>query len=39
MQDQLFLEILLLEEKLKSYIDKMSVAGSWSQNAIQATYA
>ncbi|XP_031483843.1 probable methionine--tRNA ligase [Nymphaea colorata] len=35
----LFLELPLLKDKLEEYIDNMSVAGSWSQNAIQATYA
>ncbi|XP_039136423.1 probable methionine--tRNA ligase [Dioscorea cayenensis subsp. rotundata] len=37
--DHLFLELPLLREKLESYINSMSVAGSWSQNAIQATKA
>ncbi|KAK4790737.1 hypothetical protein SAY86_018041 [Trapa natans] len=35
--DHLFLELPLLKDKLEEYISKMSVAGSWSQNAIQAT--
>ncbi|KAH7665474.1 Methionine--tRNA ligase protein [Dioscorea alata] len=37
--DHLFLELPLLREKLESYINGMSMAGSWSQNAIQATKA
>ncbi|KAJ0960882.1 hypothetical protein J5N97_001232 [Dioscorea zingiberensis] len=37
--DHLFLELPLLREKLERYINSMSVAGSWSQNAIQATKA
>lgn len=37
--NHLFLELPLLKEKLEEYINYMSVAGSWSQNAIQATYA
>ncbi|PON59393.1 Methionyl-tRNA synthetase [Trema orientale] len=37
--DHLFLELPLLKDKLEEYISNMSVAGSWSQNAIQATYA
>ncbi|KAI3913612.1 hypothetical protein MKW92_038256 [Papaver armeniacum] len=37
--DHLFLDIPSLEEELVKYIDTMSVAGSWSQNAIQATKA
>eukprot|EP00262_Sarcandra_glabra_P020925 TRINITY_DN8529_c0_g2_i2.p1 TRINITY_DN8529_c0_g2~~TRINITY_DN8529_c0_g2_i2.p1 ORF type:complete len:812 (+),score=137.57 TRINITY_DN8529_c0_g2_i2:37-2436(+) len=37
--DHLFLELPLLSDKLEEYIKNMSVAGSWSQNAIQATYA
>ncbi|KDP26365.1 hypothetical protein JCGZ_17523 [Jatropha curcas] len=37
--DHLFLELPLLEDQLKDYIDETSVIGSWSQNAIQATYA
>ncbi|GMN50290.1 hypothetical protein TIFTF001_019435 [Ficus carica] len=37
--NHLFLELPLLKEKLEEYINNMSVAGSWSQNAIQATYA
>ncbi|KMZ68773.1 Methionine--tRNA ligase [Zostera marina] len=37
--DHLFLELPLLREVLEKYINKMSVAGGWSQNAIQATNA
>ncbi|KAF4370288.1 hypothetical protein G4B88_012972 [Cannabis sativa] len=37
--EHLFLELPLLKEKLEEYINVMSVAGCWSQNAIQATYA
>ncbi|CAA7393341.1 unnamed protein product [Spirodela intermedia] len=37
--DHLFLELPLLKDKLEDYINKMSVAGGWSQNAIQGTYA
>ncbi|XP_058089777.1 probable methionine--tRNA ligase [Magnolia sinica] len=37
--DHLFLELPLLKDKLEDYINHMSVAGSWSQNAIQATHA
>ncbi|XP_031504508.1 probable methionine--tRNA ligase [Nymphaea colorata] len=37
--NHLFLELPLLKDKLEEYINKMSVAGSWSQNAIQATHA
>lgn len=37
--DHLFLELPLLKDKLEEYIDNMSVAGGWSQNAIQATHA
>ncbi|XP_076948188.1 putative methionine--tRNA ligase isoform X1 [Bidens hawaiensis] len=37
--NHLFLELPLLEDKLRDYISNMSVAGSWSQNAIQATNA
>ncbi|MCL7050218.1 hypothetical protein MKW94_028154 [Papaver nudicaule] len=37
--DHLFLELPLLKDKLEEYIKNMSVAGSWSQNAIQATNA
>ncbi|KAK8518561.1 hypothetical protein V6N12_017707 [Hibiscus sabdariffa] len=33
----LFLELPLLEDKLIEYINKTSVAGSWSQNAIHTT--
>ncbi|KAL2923354.1 putative methionine--tRNA ligase [Bienertia sinuspersici] len=35
--DHLFLELPLLKDKLEEYINKMSEAGSWSQNAIQVT--
>lgn len=35
----MFLELPLLKDKLKNYIDETSIIGSWSQNAIQATYA
>ncbi|CAL9096117.1 unnamed protein product [Musa acuminata var. zebrina] len=37
--DHLFLELPLLRKKLEGYIDSMSITGSWSQNAIQATQA
>ncbi|KAA8548386.1 hypothetical protein F0562_000070 [Nyssa sinensis] len=37
--NHLFLELPLLKDKLEEYINNMSVAGSWSQNAIQATHA
>ncbi|KAK1308495.1 putative methionine--tRNA ligase [Acorus calamus] len=37
--DHLFLELPLLRGKLEEYINEMSVAGSWSQNAIQTTNA
>ncbi|KAJ7980531.1 putative Methionine-tRNA ligase [Quillaja saponaria] len=37
--NHLFLELPLLKDRLEKYIDEMSVAGSWSQNAIQATHA
>ncbi|PWA40939.1 methionine--tRNA ligase [Artemisia annua] len=37
--DHLFLELPLLEPKLREYINKMSVEGGWSQNAIHATNA
>ncbi|XP_042010752.1 probable methionine--tRNA ligase [Salvia splendens] len=37
--DHLFLELPLLKDKLEEYVSSMSVAGGWSQNAIQATYA
>lgn len=37
--DHLFLELPLIKDKLEEYINKMSVSGSWSQNAIQGTYA
>lgn len=35
--NHLFLELPLLSDKLEEYINKMSEAGSWSQNAIQIT--
>ncbi|WJZ82843.1 hypothetical protein VitviT2T_002568 [Vitis vinifera] len=37
--DHLFLELPLVKDKLEEYINNMSIAGCWSQNAIQATYA
>ncbi|XP_050372237.1 probable methionine--tRNA ligase [Argentina anserina] len=37
--NHLFLELPLLKDRLEEYINKMSVEGSWSQNAIQATNA
>ncbi|KAI4369246.1 hypothetical protein MLD38_017711 [Melastoma candidum] len=37
--NHLFLELPLLKDILEEYINEMSVAGSWSQNAIQATDA
>ncbi|KAJ9697280.1 hypothetical protein PVL29_009185 [Vitis rotundifolia] len=37
--DHLFLELPLLKDKLEEYINNMSIAGCWSQNATQATYA
>ncbi|XP_031262295.1 probable methionine--tRNA ligase [Pistacia vera] len=37
--NHLFLDLPALKDKLEEYINNMSVAGSWSQNAIQATYA
>ncbi|PIA51040.1 hypothetical protein AQUCO_01100100v1 [Aquilegia coerulea] len=37
--DHLFLELPLLKDQLEAYINKTSVAGSWSQNAIQVTNA
>ncbi|XP_010264123.1 PREDICTED: probable methionine--tRNA ligase [Nelumbo nucifera] len=37
--DHMFLELPLLKHKLEEYINNMSVAGSWSQNAVQATNA
>ncbi|VFQ99298.1 unnamed protein product [Cuscuta campestris] len=37
--DHLFLELPLLNDKLESYVKNMSLAGGWSQNAIQTTYA
>ncbi|KAF7836516.1 putative methionine--tRNA ligase [Senna tora] len=35
--NHLFLELPLLKDKLEKYINEMSVAGSWSQNAVQTT--
>ena len=35
--NHLFLELPLLEDRLEKYINEMSVAGSWSQNAVQTT--
>ncbi|KAL0340604.1 UNVERIFIED_CONTAM: putative methionine--tRNA ligase [Sesamum radiatum] len=37
--NHLFLELPLLKDRLEEYIRTMSVAGGWSQNAIQATHA
>lgn len=37
--NHLFLELPLLKDKLEKYVNEMSVAGSWSQNAIHTTYA
>ena len=37
--NHLFLELPLLKDKLVEYINSMSVTGSWTQNAIQATNA
>ncbi|KAL6527950.1 hypothetical protein OROHE_014900 [Orobanche hederae] len=37
--DHLFLELPLLKGKLEEYINNMSLAGGWSQNAIQSTHA
>ncbi|KAI3459685.1 hypothetical protein Pfo_016348 [Paulownia fortunei] len=37
--NHMFLELPLLKDKLEEYINSMSVAGGWSQNAIQATHA
>ncbi|KAG0465746.1 hypothetical protein HPP92_019910 [Vanilla planifolia] len=37
--EHLFLELPLLKDKLEVYVNHMSVAGGWSQNAIQATNA
>ncbi|KAK6914322.1 Methionyl/Leucyl tRNA synthetase [Dillenia turbinata] len=37
--NHLFLELPLLKDRLEEYIKSMSVAGGWSQNAIQATNA
>jgi methionyl-tRNA synthetase len=37
--NHLFLELPLLKDKLVNYIETTSVAGGWSQNAIQTTNA
>ncbi|XP_071721671.1 methionine--tRNA ligase, cytoplasmic-like [Rutidosis leptorrhynchoides] len=37
--DHLFLELPMLKDKLVEYINKTSVAGGWSQNAVHATEA
>lgn len=37
--DHLFLELPLLKDVLVKYINKMSIEGSWSDNAIKATQA
>ncbi|XP_061991378.1 probable methionine--tRNA ligase [Rosa rugosa] len=37
--NHLFLELPLLKDRLEEYINKMSVEGSWSQNAIHSTNA
>ncbi|KAL2249375.1 probable methionine--tRNA ligase [Sesamum indicum] len=37
--NHLFLELPLLKDRLEEYIRTTSVAGGWSQNAIQATHA
>lgn len=37
--DHLFIELPLLKDRLEKYINETSVAGSWSQNAIQTTNA
>ncbi|KAL8542994.1 hypothetical protein ACS0TY_003761 [Phlomoides rotata] len=37
--EHMFLELPLLKDKLVEYINSMSVAGGWSQNAIQTTNA
>ncbi|XP_010513503.1 PREDICTED: methionine--tRNA ligase, cytoplasmic-like [Camelina sativa] len=37
--DHLFLELPLLKDKLKKYVEETSVTGSWSRNAIQTTDA
>ncbi|XP_070663423.1 methionine--tRNA ligase, cytoplasmic-like [Malus domestica] len=37
--NHLFLKLPLLKEKLDEFINDQSVAGSWSLNAIQTTYA
>ncbi|WMV36857.1 hypothetical protein MTR67_030242 [Solanum verrucosum] len=37
--DHLFLELPLLKDELEAYVNDLSVAGGWSQNAIHTTYA
>ncbi|KAF8014283.1 hypothetical protein BT93_H0195 [Corymbia citriodora subsp. variegata] len=37
--DHLFLELPMLKDRLVEYINEMSEAGSWSQNAIQITHS
>ncbi|XP_060172218.1 methionine--tRNA ligase, cytoplasmic-like [Lycium barbarum] len=37
--DHLFLELPLLKDKLEAYVNDLSVAGGWSQNAIHTTHA
>ncbi|KAK6122810.1 hypothetical protein DH2020_043453 [Rehmannia glutinosa] len=37
--NHIFLELPLLKDKLEEYINNMSVAGGWSQNAIHTTNA
>ncbi|XP_075077637.1 methionine--tRNA ligase, cytoplasmic [Nicotiana tabacum] len=37
--DHLFLELPLLKDKLETYVNNMSVAGGWSQNAVHTTNA
>ncbi|KAK2358396.1 putative methionine--tRNA ligase [Trifolium repens] len=37
--DHLFIELPLLQDKLEKYINKTSVDGSWTKNAIQITNA
>ncbi|OAY79518.1 putative methionine--tRNA ligase [Ananas comosus] len=37
--DHIFLDLPLLSDKVEKYVNEMSVVGSWSQNAIQLTYA
>ncbi|OIS99442.1 PREDICTED: probable methionine--tRNA ligase [Nicotiana attenuata] len=37
--DHLFLELPLLKDRLEAYVNNMSVAGGWSQNAIYTTHA